>query len=1437
MANPITDLLYLRSYNKFVFLLLFLFKSILNQNQLIIVSEGKLKYLNFQTFSNGDMIFETYKNNAYPNKRIFYALRKNGRYYFKNSKNLEETPFYSIDTNQYDEFENEIGNSIYIDSGIEYYLTIGKYITIFDFNNNNYISTDSRLLLGDNNNNYKANLILIDDRYNYNYYIFSIGFNSTLIKFQLKKNYYITVSNELKVKIETITNKYEIMNCFIDKEKNIIFCLYDYDYKFDYSKNKYLTYYKIDAFSKDLNKLNSISYSFNSYADSSFAGSIPFSKGGGVFAYYIEVSNDFYPNIIFKKYDSLSNNFKNCFWAFNKITLDKYKFNKDKYYNDIIQINDDKLGFFAMSNNLETLYIVIIKFFENYNKQEYKVKYYNMKIYDLFNKIKFQNIKSHIFNNFIIIASNNYNSNENKYFTSLLFLGYPNSTDFELNIIDYLIENNEFTIEKINIDLSQNLIIENNIFEYIYDGITIQSIQEDGYIYLTSSTADQILDTSYNNELSSSENISIKFSNNNYKSSEYILGFSYIVKESDSDNDINNWDYYNSKNNRLIGKTIYFKISLKNDLSEDCDNKKCLLCFEANYSCISYKPEINTIELNTEPKIEVSKKTQNNLDILYSLIIIFIPLFCFYLMAPSFQYLRIIFFMVQLIIFCILSFGSKYKKNYLWNNDNYKSIHTTPYPVILDLMLNSYGFIDIKREYQNYSIIETEEYSKECLNNYFIKKDEICPITDIEVKSNYSYKHINLGYDMIQLSDNKYIYYKKFTRFGKLYDNIFLEYYHYYYQSLFNSSFDYKNIDAIKFLEEMKLDNPFKNLKKFSKYSDALWIPLFIFSFMYYLIENKDDEKWNYFRIIDYSLQLIIFILFTVRYIFFVEVKNFYINYSDIIKNNLYIVNDINKYYFNYKLNIPMNAESFPIAIFITFISIFLFSLKVKPCCCFEYYHFSGDKYLFLNTNIKGRIYYLLVPILPIYFFVSIKDIVNDLKFMKNYDNIKHNWDTCPISLIEQTNLKNYEIGHLLTKESKYYFYSWKNTIFNVERMSTYSYLDLLTNTNGKICGKDNKGNDLYFNEDDECPINDIVINNRYFYKENYHIIKLGINNNMYLHYTNKKINGKIILDIRLGLPDVNLELNYEKSNELCIGFAHKTDEIDDCKSYFKFNTVPFYDIIDSWSIDKFIDNSYELSYSYSYYDEINEINLYSITYQGINSSLINETDLIINLHKNIQLYKGFWYIKIVFIPLSVIFFVIFLIFVNTQDLNLACFIISIIIFFLQLFYLIIAILSFNINKKYIQNFMNLINKDFEEHKHTKTLNLFLILFIAFYFISNALFIKFLFLFGRESLYKYDIKTIFNKIKQFFQNFFKKNENNDDDNNNANNSRNTSANNSHEENNPCCYCLTNPPKIIFAPCGHKCCCKECYDRNNHNVNNCPICRRPVQSVVEKVFKV
>ena len=260
------------------------------------------------------------------------------------------------------------------------------------------------------------------------------------------------------------------------------------------------------------------------------------------------------------------------------------------------------------------------------------------------------------------------------------------------------------------------------------------------------------------------------------------------------------------------------------------------------------------------------------------------------------------------------------------------------------------------------------------------------------------------------------------------------------------------------------------------------------------------------------------------------------------------------------------------------------------------------------------------------------------------------------------------------------------------------------------------------------------------------------------------------------------------------------------------------------------------------------EINFYAIEYQGINSTLVNNTDvkLIRNLNKNMKSYKILSIIKIVFLVFNVQFFIFFLTLICEKDLlSFASFIISIIILILELIYFILAIFSYKINKKYIQGFMNKINKDFEEHKINNTLNLVVILFIVFYIIMYSLFFIFLFLLGQESFYKYDIKTIFIKIKEFVLDKCLKcckndnNNNNNADNNNNNEDKNTSANDISQENYKCCFCLTNPSKIIMAPCGHQCCCKVCYERNrnNHNLDNCPICRRPVQSIVEKIFKI
>ena len=279
-----------------------------------------------------------------------------------------------------------------------------------------------------------------------------------------------------------------------------------------------------------------------------------------------------------------------------------------------------------MSNDLKNLYIIIINYFgivystfgDLMINKEVKLRYYKIQIYNSFNKIISEKIKAHIFNEFIIIGSNYYlddNSNGNKLFSSLMFIGYPNNTDFKLDIIDYLLQNKNQTIENISFDLSKNLIIENNIFGYIYSGIKIQNIIEDGYIYLTSSLTKQTIYSSINNELGPSENISIKFRNNNYLKSEYCLEYSYIVRDPNLEYD------------RYIGKTLFFNITLNRDLSKNC-RRGCLICDLNIGDCIiSEQEDTGSIELDTKSEIKISQKNDKNLDILYNFIIIFIPTF------------------------------------------------------------------------------------------------------------------------------------------------------------------------------------------------------------------------------------------------------------------------------------------------------------------------------------------------------------------------------------------------------------------------------------------------------------------------------------------------------------------------------------------------------------------------------------------------------------------------------------------------------------------------------------------------------------------------------------------------------------------------------------------------------------------------------------------
>ena len=68
----------------------------------------------------------------------------------------------------------------------------------------------------------------------------------------------------------------------------------------------------------------------------------------------------------------------------------------------------------------------------------------------------------------------------------------------------------------------------------------------------------------------------------------------------------------------------------------------------------------------------------------------------------------------------------------------------------------------------SYSSLNDSDYSNECLYNYFIS-DIKCPITDIIIENGENENYKNKNYSEIKINDNKYLYYTRNKKDGKLY--------------------------------------------------------------------------------------------------------------------------------------------------------------------------------------------------------------------------------------------------------------------------------------------------------------------------------------------------------------------------------------------------------------------------------------------------------------------------------------------------------------------------------------------------------------------------------------------------------------------------------------------------------------------------------------------
>ena len=85
-------------------------------------------------------------------------------------------------------------------------------------------------------------------------------------------------------------------------------------------------------------------------------------------------------------------------------------------------------------------------------------------------------MKGHLYNKFIALAfsycpqESCYDDKNCEDYSVFMILSYPNRTEEELNIKNYLYKNNQIKITDLLIDIKDNGNIENNIFGYIYFG-------------------------------------------------------------------------------------------------------------------------------------------------------------------------------------------------------------------------------------------------------------------------------------------------------------------------------------------------------------------------------------------------------------------------------------------------------------------------------------------------------------------------------------------------------------------------------------------------------------------------------------------------------------------------------------------------------------------------------------------------------------------------------------------------------------------------------------------------------------------------------------------------------------------------------------------------------------------------------------------------------
>ena len=563
-------------------------------NKINYLSGNGYNYLNMAVTQNQDLLILI---SSFPesNTRILFGITNEGRGYFNEDKKCSIA---INDRTVTGKFESEIFVFKLQDKSTkEYLLSFGKtpqYIEFYDISSKKIINFysintffyelyDVRQLVG------AYFKITTNDK---NYYL--IGLLSTkyndqgkgtpilsLMKFSIKSisAFNNAITKDLNTKIEVNVYDSRVVSCY-ELSTFYISCFYKNE------RNKYT----MGVFSSDLKVQASSELASADKNDLKFFKCAHFFGDTGAFIYYSN-NNPPYATIEFKRYFS-----KKITDAFSKLSFNNYLFQYNVTNNDIIKIFDKKIFFVAVSLDSTKLYVISIY---NYDQQKIMERIYEINSF-FFNGYYFYNvIRLQIFVNYLAFGSNGF-SNEKESFTALTIFSYPNSTDINNELTEYLFNNNQIKIDNIKLQLRDICNIENNIFGHILTGIKILEIYKTTNHYLALQNGAEI---AKNDIIDIDERLKLIIPRTGNIYTEFTYGIKYAcqatepeyeeynkyaIESKDTGTSGKEDDFFNSQKQVYTGRHSYHYFLLNNILTEEGCDTDCELCYNSNKNkCIT----------------------------------------------------------------------------------------------------------------------------------------------------------------------------------------------------------------------------------------------------------------------------------------------------------------------------------------------------------------------------------------------------------------------------------------------------------------------------------------------------------------------------------------------------------------------------------------------------------------------------------------------------------------------------------------------------------------------------------------------------------------------------------------------------------------------------------------------------------------------------------